>query len=174
MAAKPPMLTAVFRDRNDASQAHGFLMQRGYASSDMNILMSDATRQRFNDDPKQEAGSLATEGVATGGAIGTGIGASIAAIAAIGTSVIFPGLGLIVAGPLLAALAGGGVGAVAGGILGGLIGAGIPESNAKAYEEILKTGGVVIGVTPKKEEDLGAIKDRFDELRGENIVVSSV
>jgi hypothetical protein len=174
MAVKPPMLTAVFRDRGDASQAHGFLMQRGYSSSDMNILMSDATRQRYSDSPKQEAGSMATEGVATGGAIGTGIGAGLAAIAAIGTSVVFPGIGLIVAGPLLAALAGGGAGAVTGGILGGLIGAGIPESNAKAYEEILKTGGVVIGVTPKKDEDLDAIKDRFDELRGENIVVASV
>ena len=87
---------------------------------------------------------------------------------------IFPDLGLIVAGPLLAALAGGGAGAVTGGIIGGLIGSGIPESNAKAYEEILKTGGVVIGVTPKTADDRQAIKDRFEELRGENIVTASV
>jgi hypothetical protein len=174
MPAPEPMLTAVFRDRVNASHAHGDLLQRGYSPDEINILMSDATRQRFNEEPKVEAGSLATEGVAAGGAIGTGIGAGIAAIAAIGTSVVFPGLGLIVAGPLLAALAGGGAGAVTGGILGGLIGAGIPESNARAYEEVLKTGGVVIGVTPKTADDRKAIRDRFEELGAENVVTASV
>lgn len=174
VADQQPMLTAVFRDRHNASHAHLFLIQRGFTASDINVLMSNTTRQLLQDDPRHNVGSLATEGVATGGAIGTGIGAGLAAIAAIGTSVVFPGLGLIVAGPLLAAFAGGGAGAVAGGILGGLIGAGIPESNAEAYEEVLKSGGVVIGVTPRNDDERLAIQDRFDELNAENIVVATV
>jgi hypothetical protein len=39
--------------------------------------------------------------------VGTVVGASAAAIAAIGTSIVIPGLGWVVAGPLVAALAGG-------------------------------------------------------------------
>ena len=169
-----PMLTAVFRDKNNASHAHWYLTRLGYPSGDINVLMTNTTQQQLREDPRHNAGSLATEGVATGGAIGTGIGAGLGAIAAIGTSVVFPGLGMIVAGPLLAAFAGGGAGAVAGGIVGGLIGAGMPESNVEAYEEVLKSGGVVIGVTPHNDDERSAIKERFDELNAENIVVATV
>ena len=65
-----------------------------------------------------------------------------------GTTIWFPAWVWIVAGPIFAALAGGGAGAVTGGAVGGLVGLGIPESNAKAYEEALKKGGVVFGVHP--------------------------
>jgi uncharacterized membrane protein len=75
-----------------------------------------------------------------------------------------------VAGPLAAAFAGGGAGAVAGGLIGGLVGYGIPESNAKAYEEALRNGGVAIGVIPRDSEDASIIKDEFERLHGENII----
>lgn len=47
-----------------------------------------------------------------GSAIGGTIGAVAAAVAAAGTSLVFPGLGIVVAGPLAASLAGGGAGGV--------------------------------------------------------------
>ena len=104
-----------------------------------------------------------------GGAIGTAVGATLAAVAAIGTSIMVPGLGLIVAGPLAAALAGAGAGAVTGGLIGALVGMGIPESNAQAYEEALRQGGVVIGVVPHNDEDSKRIKEDFQNLHGENV-----
>jgi len=75
-----------------------------------------------------------------------------------------------VAGPIAAALAGGGGGAGTGGILGGLVGLGIPESNARAYEEVLREGGIVIGVVPHDNDDTSRIKDKFKELHGENVI----
>ena len=90
-------------------------------------------------------------------------------MAVIGANIVLPGLGIILAGPLAAALAGGGAGAVAGGLIGGLVGLGIPESNAQAYHEALRDGGVVIGVTPHEEMDAAAIQRDFQNLHGENI-----
>ena len=171
MARDQRMLTASFRRRTDAANVHEWLISRDHPSSDINVLMSDATRRAFSEsDSPIQAGSHAAEGVATGGAIGTAVGATLAAIAAIGTSIAVPGLGIVLAGPIVAALAGGGAGAVAGGLIGGLVGFGIPESNAKAYEAVLRDGGVVIGVTPKNAQDAREIEDFFRTNGGENIV----
>lgn len=170
---KHPIISAVFQDRYDAIEAHSFVKSLGYSDSEINILMSDSTRKKFDEekDPRHPAGTHVLEGVATGGMIGTAIGATAAAIAALGTAAILvPGLGIFIAGPIIAALAGGGAGAVTGGLVGGLVGLGIPESNAKAYEAALKNGGVVVGVTTRDSKDLGKIREHFEELHGENVV----
>lgn len=167
------MITAVFRDRYDAIEAFDWLRAQGYQQDNISVLMSDQTRLSYKDDAKSgkiERGSKMAEGAATGGAIGTAVGAGLAALAAIGTSLVLPGIGLVIAGPLAAAFAGGGAGAVAGGLIGGLVGYGIPESNAKAYEEALREGGVAIGVVPHTSEDSSKISKAFENLRGENII----
>src|SRR5215212_4587718 len=109
--SKQKMVTAVFRDRANAQAAFDRLSARGYPSSEINVLMSDATRSAYwpsdrKEEGKASAGTMATEGMGIGGAIGTAVGATLAAVAAIGTSIAIPGLGLLVAGPLAAALAG--------------------------------------------------------------------
>ena len=170
------MVTAVFRHRPEAEAAYDWLIAQGYTASHINVLMSDHTRTKFYSGKEEEkpisAGTHMAEGVATGGTIGTAIGATVGIIAAIGTSVLIPGLGMIVAGPLVAGLAGGGAGAVAGGLVGGLIGLGIPESNAKAYEQALKEGGIAIGVIPHTSADRSKISEKFEKLHGENIVTA--
>src|SRR5207244_3358451 len=149
------MVTAVFRDRFDAERAFDYLHTKGYLDSEINVLMSDKTRSTYypgtRAEEKHEAGSLATEGMGVGGAIGTAVGAALGAIAAIGTTVAIPGLGLIIAGPIAAALAGGGAGAVTGGVIGTLVGAGMTEQNAKAYEDALRNGGLALGVVPHSD-----------------------
>lgn len=174
-AKKGKMITAMFRDRFDATEAHEWLRNRGYPADHISVLMSDQTRTYFHEAEKEdkiERGSMAAAGAATGGAIGTAVGAGLAALAAIGTSLVLPGLGLVVAGPLAAAFAGGGAGAVAGGLIGGLVGYGIPESNAKAYEEALRNGGVALGVIPRDSNDASIIKAEFERLHGENIITA--
>jgi hypothetical protein len=171
--AKHKMLTAIFRDRASTERAFNWLLEKGYVPGEINLLMSNGTRKGYHNDGIEgqiKTGSHATEGVAEGGAIGTVVGATVGAILAIGTSIAIPGLGLIVAGPIIAALAGGGAGAVAGGAIGGLVGLGIPESNAKAYEEALKEGGVVFGVSPHSSADAEAIRKYFEEQDADNIV----
>ena len=125
------MLTAIFRDRVSTERAFDWLLGREYEPSEISVLMAEKTRASYRDHGTEgqiKSGTHATEGVAAGGAVG----ATVGAILAIGTSIAIPGLGLIVAGPIVAGLAGGGAGAVAGGTIGGLVGLGIPESNAKA------------------------------------------
>jgi hypothetical protein len=172
--SKRKMVTAVFRDRNQANRVYTWLRDRGYTSDEINVLMSDQTRASYDQHPEEDeivsSRSHAAEGIATGGALGTAVGATLAAIAAIGTSVLVPGLGLVVSGPILAAFAGAGAGAVAGGLVGGLIGLGIPESNARAYEQALRDGGVVIGVTPHSGDESSKILDYFEKHQGENVV----
>jgi hypothetical protein len=167
------LVHAVFRDRFDAERAFDYLHTKGYLDSEINVLMSDKTRSTYypasQEKEKHEAGSLATEGMGVGGAIGTAVGATLGAIAAIGTSVAIPGLGLVIAGPIAAALAGGGAGAVTGGLIGTLVGAGMTEQNAKAYEEALRNGGLAIGVVPHSDEDAGVIEKKFREYNGENV-----
>jgi hypothetical protein len=115
------------------------------------------------------AGSMATEGIGIGGSIGTAVGVTLAAIATVGTSLLIPGLNLIVAGPVLAALAGGGAGALAGGLVGGLVGLGIPEQDAQVYNAALQEGGVVMSVTAHSDEDAAEVKDLMVQQGGEQV-----
>lgn len=166
------VLTGMFRDRESAEKAYNSALSRGYTKDDMNVMMSDKTRDSWfsgDDAADSELGSKAMEGAGAGSAIGGTLGAVIAGIAAIGTSVLLPGLGLVVAGPLLAALAGAGAGGLTGGLIGALVGSGIPEEHAKAYEEGINNGGMVVGVTPRNAEDADYFESEFRNNRGENI-----
>lgn len=164
------MVTGLFRDRASAEAAYGSVTSRGYKQDDVNLLMSDETRKKhFADGKETELGNKALEGAGTGAAIGGTIGATLAAIAAIGTTLALPGLGLLVAGPLAAALAGAGAGGATGGLIGALVGAGIPEERVKHYEEGIKNGGIMMGVTPRSDEDAQYFEDEWKKNRGEEV-----
>lgn len=169
------MVTGLFRDRDSAERAYGSVTTRGYSKDDVNLLMSDETRQKHFADTgttagkDTELGNKALEGAGTGAAIGGTVGATLAAIAAIGTTLALPGLGLLVAGPLAAALAGAGAGGATGGLIGALIGAGIPEERVKHYEEGIKQGGILMGVTPRSDEDAEYFEREWKNNRGEEV-----
>ncbi len=169
--AHSQMVTGLFRDRESAERAYGSLTERGYGQDDVNLVMSDETRRKhFSvDDRETELGNKALEGAGTGAAVGGAVGATLAAIAAIGTTLALPGLGLLVAGPIAAGLAGAGAGGATGGLIGGLIGAGIPEERVKEYEEGIKNGGIMMGVTPRNAEDAAYFEDDWKNYRGEQI-----
>ncbi|MDP3268736.1 MAG: hypothetical protein Q8M40_06765 [Legionella sp.] len=139
--------TELFTNKDQAERAYQHAINQGYSDKDINVLMSEESRTKYYDSPLvKEEGTKSTEGLAIGGATGGAIGGIVAAIAALGTSLVIPGLGLVVAGPLAAGLAGVGAGSIAGGLLGALIGWGIPEEKAKVYESGIKSGGIVLGV----------------------------
>src|SRR4051812_24302246 len=99
-------LTGLFTDKDSSENAYRSLRERGYSDEEINVMMSDDTRKRYygDADPHDEGlGSKAAEGATTGGLIGGGLGAVIAGIAAIGTNLVLPGLGLVVWGPIAAA-----------------------------------------------------------------------
>lgn len=170
-------VVGVFRKRASAEACFDALLDRGFSASDISIMMSDKTRAEEYPWKDREntitvgttAGSRATEGVGVGGAVGTAVGATIAAIAAIGTSLVIPGLNVIVAGPLIAALAGGGAGAVTGGLVGGLVGLGFTEQDAEVYNKALQSGGVVMTVNAYSEEDSRQLRDLMVKHSGEQV-----
>ena len=165
------MLTGLFKDRESAEKAYSSMSSRGYTKDDVNVMMSDETRNKYYPagSATSELGDKAMEGAGVGSAIGGTVGAVLAGIAAIGTTVALPGLGLLIAGPLAAALAGAGAGGLTGGLVGALVGSGIPEDRAKAYESGIKEGGIMMGVTPRSDEDATYLENEFKTHRGEHI-----
>jgi len=160
-------MTGLFRDRESAERAYGSLSSRGYGKDDINLLMSDDTRKKQFADADTELGTKAWEDAGKGAAIGGGVGATLAALAAIGTTLALPGIGLLIAGPIAAALAGGGAGALTGGLIGALVGHGIPEEHAKHYEKGIKDGGIVLGVNPRTTEDADYFEKDWKTNRAE-------
>ena len=163
------MLTGMFRDRQSAEGAYGSLTGRGYTKDDVTLLMSEEARRRhFGDRQDTELGTKAGEGAAVGAAVGGGLGAVLATLSAVG-AVMLPGIGLLAMGPIAAALTGGAIGAAGGGLLGALVGSGIPEEQARQYESGIREGNIVMGVTPRSEEDASYFENEWRRHRGEQI-----
>ena len=152
---KYPLMTRSFRDRESAERAYNEIAARGYKSNEIHVLMTDETRRRLfvKGHESTDMGNNALKGAGVGGAVGGAVGATLVGLAAAAAAVTIPVLGLVIVGPLAGALAGGAAGATAGGLLGMLVGFGIPEERAKVYETELKDGGIVLGVTPRHDED---------------------
>jgi uncharacterized membrane protein len=115
------------------------------AVSDISVLMPGSFRAAG-------IGTVRASKAAEGTVTGTLSGSVVGLLAGIGTLAI-PGLGsFIAAGPIIAALGGAGAGATAGGIIGALVGWGIPEYEAKGYQERLKEGGYLVAAHVQDNE----------------------
>ena len=73
----------------------------------------------------------------------------------------------------MVALGGAALGATAGGIVGGLIGLGIPEIEAKRYEEKLKKGNYLISVHVDTGDQEDRAKSIFKDNKAEDITTAS-
>lgn len=151
------VVTGLYETPNRAADAVRALESQGVPSDDISLLIGDNfDRDAFAVDTH----SKAPEGVALGAASGGAVGALIGGLTAVGT-VATGGAGLLVAGPIVAALAGAGAGATGGGVLGGLVGAAIPEHEIKHYEDALSKGSVLVGVNLEDDEkDLKKVAKR--------------
>lgn len=110
-----------------------------------------------------------TAGVVTGGIIGGTLGL----LAGLGALAI-PGVGpFIAAGPIMGALAGIGSGGTIGGIIGALVGAGIPEYEAKRYENRLKEGGILLSIRANNDDLAKRTKDILNKNGAEDVSISS-
>jgi hypothetical protein len=164
VADTSPVVTGIFPDRASAEAAWAELVERGYGEKDINVLMSDDTRKRDfpGDDAAPTAlGNKAAEGAGIGATIGGALGAIIAAVAAVGTTLAVPGVGLVVAGPIAAALLGAGAGGATGGMLGALLGWGIPAERAQHVEAGIRDGAILLGFKPRNREDAEYFERRW-------------
>jgi hypothetical protein len=142
------LITGLFETEAAAEAAVAHLKEIGYTENEISVIMKD---RRATEEFAIETGASTMEGVGTGAAIGGTIGA-VLGLLAIG-SIVIPGVGLLVAGPLAGMLAGAGAFGLAGSLLGWLVGAGIPEDIAPYYERGLSTGGVVVVVACHPDDD---------------------
>ncbi|MEZ6235718.1 MAG: hypothetical protein R3B68_16165 [Phycisphaerales bacterium] len=135
-------LTGLFQSPTSAAAAIRTLESRGVPAGDISVIAAETTgRESF--------GIREHSRVAEGAAVGAGLGGAVGAIAAGLTlvgSLATGGVGLIAAGPIVAALAGAGAGATAGGLVGTAIGLAIPEHEIKHYEDAFAKGAVLVGV----------------------------
>jgi hypothetical protein len=146
------------------------LRENGFLSSDISVLLPENLGPK---DLVTEKSTKAPEGATTGAGSGVLIGGALGWLAGIG-ALALPGLGpFIAAGPLMASLAGLGVGGVIGGITGALIGAGIPEYEAKRYEGRLMKGSILVSVHCDKHEEIEHAKEIMERTGGDDISVAS-
>lgn len=160
------LLTVLFKNPSEAEKVYTQLLNQGYEKEDISLAMSEQTKDQYfsnkdiNKSISNERSNI-LEGTGVGGTIGATVGAISAALAAAGTSLVIPGLGIVVSGALAASLAGAGAGATAGGIVGALIGAGLADDTAQACENELKEGNVLLALKTESEEEAQQVKTKL-------------
>jgi hypothetical protein len=172
------LVTGLFKDRDSAERAYEVVVERGYGTSDINLVMSDETRDRHflaADQISSDLGNKAVQdsekkaATLLGGPVGGTLGTIGAALAALGTVIVLPGLGIVVAGPIVAALAAAGSVGLAGGLIGALAHWGIPKERVEQYEAAIRAGGILMGVTPRSEEDALHFQRQWKASGGEHV-----
>ena len=163
---KAKLVTGLFKSKVAAEAAVDAILKHGFSRDDISVLMSDDTRSKHF---ALQSRTHAADGLGIGAATGGAVGAVLAAVLAAGSTLFLPGLNLVIAGPIAAALAGLGAGGATGGLIGALIGAGIPEYRAKVYEAGIRGGGILIGVEARSDEEVDRLEELLNELGADNV-----
>jgi hypothetical protein len=147
-----------FPDRASAERAIEDLRAGGWPDDDIGYIVHDAEAEAL-----EERAERTAEGAVTGAAAGGLIGG----LGAVAVSLLIPGVGPIIGGGLLATLLGGAaMGAGAGGILGAIGGLGVPEEEARFYEEEFRAGRPLVSVRGDRVEEAAAILHRHGGYDG--------
>jgi outer membrane lipoprotein SlyB len=139
------LVVGSFKDNDAAGEAVAELKQQGYTDR-----ITVVTKEFEEDEIDTETHKVKTEipesagvGAAVGGALGA-LGVAIAGFAGF----VIPGVNILVAGVLGAAL----VGATVGGVAGALVQWGINESEAKDLEKRINLGETLVGVQTEDDK----------------------
>ena len=150
----------------EAGQIVDSLKAAGFTSSDVSALLPDKNATK---DMGHEKHSKAPEGASVGASTGAVLGGTLGWLAGIGALAI-PGMGpFIAAGPIMALLSGAALGGGVGGVSGGLIGLGIPEIEAKQYENKLRDGNILLSVHTENGDEAKRAEDIFKTFNANDI-----
>jgi hypothetical protein len=143
MTGKNIAVFAIYPHRASLEYSISALKVAGFRDGDISVLLQENPGTK---DLAMEKKTKAPEGAAAGAGSGALVGAALGWLAGAGALAV-PVLGpFIAAGPLVAALAGVGVGGTVGGLAGALLGLGIPEYEAKRYQGQLENGAILLSV----------------------------
>ena len=166
------MNASIFCIANTIPQAETIierLRAAGFSNNDISALLPDKSSTR---EFAHEHNTKAPDGATAGAVIGAGAGGIIGWLAGIG-SLAIPGVGaLIAAGPLMGALSAAAVGGATAGLVGALVGMGIPEFEAKRYQEKLTSGNILISVHTEDSRQRDLARKIFEEQGAQNIATS--
>ena len=161
----------IAKSHSQAEQIVERLQSAGFPPAEISVLLPDTEGKH---DIGLVKASKAPEGATTGAATGGVTGGVLGLLAGIGALAI-PGVGpFIAAGPIMAALSGAAIGATTGGVVGGLVGMGIPEFEAKRYEDKLKAGNYLIAVHAHDGDETDRAKEIFKTAGADDITTSSM
>lgn len=156
MAGKNTAVFGIYPSAEHAERAVDSLIAGGFSNEAISVLLADS---RSTKEFAHEKDTKAPEGTTVGATTGGVIGGTLGVLAGIGALAI-PGAGpFIAAGPIMAGLAGLGVGGAVGGLVGALVGLGIPEYEAKRYAGRVKDGGTLLSVHCDDSEQIKRAKD---------------
>jgi hypothetical protein len=162
---------AIATSETQANLIVNSLTQAGFLTNDISALFPDKTSTH---EFSHEKHTKAPEGAVAGVTAGSVIGGTLGLLVGIG-SLAIPGVGaLIAAGPLLAALSGAAAGGAVGGIAGALIGMGIPELEAKRYENRISEGNILISIHAVDSDHVTRAKQVLESSGAEDISVTSL
>jgi hypothetical protein len=158
------MVTGLFTNKESAERGYRSATRLGYENSDIDVLMSEETRNRYfspGHDTETDLSSNATKGGGEdgksagdlGGPAGGTIGTIAPALAGVGTLLLVPVLGVFAAGPIAIALTAAGAVGLAGALIGALTKWGIPEGRIEEYEQGVREGGILMGVKARSDGD---------------------
>ncbi len=146
-------VTGVFDNATDADKAVNRLLNDGFPKENIRLVVSDADKSLkpwLATAPAADTVNHVAEGGFMGAAMGSALGALLASITTFG-SIMLPGGSVLMAGPIVAALAGAGAGGIVGGFSGVIIGAGFALDEANRYEDDINAGKSVVVVTTTDE-----------------------
>jgi Heat induced stress protein YflT len=134
-------VVGMFTNRPDAEAAIRELKAAGFADDQIGVALQN--EQGELRELSGTTGHEAAEGVAKGAVSGGLVGGLIGLLG----SLLVPGVGPIVVGGVLAStLTGAGIGAATGGIIGALVTLGVPEADARHFDEGLRSGRTLVAV----------------------------
>ena len=161
-------VVGVFDGPNHAEQALNELKDSGFAPEQVSVVARD-TRETRDVVEKSGMEGAETTGAGTGALLGGVAGGLLGWLTGIGALAI-PGLGPIVAaGALATTLGGAAAGAVAGGLIGALVGAGVPEEDARGYEEKVRQGSILLTVDADGAKQAGQAREIFGRRGGGDV-----
>lgn len=148
------IVCSLFTDTKAAGDAVADLKGKGYAESISVVHKDEFSGKTKTTNVDQNIADGTAAGAVVGGAVGTVAGLLVGA-----ASFVVPGAGLIVLGPLATVLSGATAGAVTGGIVGALVDKGIPEDQAKKFQDAVQRGEVLVcvAVSPENESIITSV-----------------
>jgi hypothetical protein len=172
MDNKPHLTLGIFTDRLSAESAISILSKEGFGTEEISII----TKEKVENG--NAAGAVA-EGAVSGATAGGILGGLAGLLVGIG-AVTIPGIGaLLIGGPLAAALgltgaaavtvSGVATGALAGGFVGALMGLGLPEEQARVYEEKVKSGAVILAVSARDATNQSRVREILTQAGADQV-----